>query len=64
MQIWRLKKVMEQTGLGRSSIYNFIKEGIFPKPVPLGGRAVGWLATEINAWIESRIRERDKDGVS
>ena len=33
MQIWRLKKVMEQTGLGRSSIYNFIKAGTFPKPV-------------------------------
>lgn len=62
MQIWRLKKVMEQTGLGRSSIYNFIKAGTFPKPVPLGGRAVGWLAAEINSWIEARILERDRDG--
>lgn len=59
MQIWRLKKVMEQTGLGRSSIYKLIKEGSFPKPVPLGIRAVGWVATEINAWIEDRVRERD-----
>ncbi len=59
MQIWRLKKVMEQTGLGRSSIYKLIKEGSFPKPVPLGIRAVGWVATEINAWIESRVRVRD-----
>ena len=59
MQIWRLKKVMEQTGLGRSSIYKLIKEGSFPKPVPLGARAVGWVATEINAWIEDRVRERD-----
>lgn len=59
MQIWRHKKVMEQTGLGRSSIYKLIKEGSIPKPVPLGIRAVGWLATEINAWIESRVRVRD-----
>ncbi len=59
MQIWRLKKVMEQTGLGRSSIYNFIKDGSFPKPVPLGGRAVGWLASEVEEWIRGRIRERD-----
>lgn len=59
MQIWRLKKVMEQTGLGRSSIYNFIKAGIFPKPVPLGGRTVGWLASEVEEWIRGRIRERD-----
>ena len=64
MQIWRLKKVMEQTGLGRSSVYNFIKAGTFPKPVPLGGRAVGWLASEVEGWLQDRIRERDQDGVS
>lgn len=60
MQIWRLKKVMAQTGLGRSSIYNFIKAGIFPKPVPLGGRTVGWLASEVEEWIKGCVRERDK----
>lgn len=64
MQIWRLKKVMEQTGLGRSSIYNFVKAGIFPKPVSLGGRAVGWLASEVEGWLQDRIRERDQEGPS
>jgi prophage regulatory protein len=52
---------MEQTGLGRSSIYQFIADGHFPKPVPLGGgRAVGWVAGEIEAWIVARIKERDE----
>lgn len=59
MQIWRLKKVMEMTGLGRSSIYQFIADGHFPKPVPLGGRAVGWVASEVGEWIAARIAARN-----
>ena len=64
MQIWRLKKVMEQTGLGRSSIYNFIKAGEFPKPIALGDRAVGWLASEVEEWILSRVKERDQQAAA
>jgi prophage regulatory protein len=52
----RLKKVTEQTGYGRTSIYEMAKQGRFPKPYQLGPRAVGWLADEVDAWIESRIR--------
>ena len=52
----RLKKVTEQTGYGPTSIYDKIKAGQFPKPYPLGPRAVGWLSTEVDAWIESRIK--------
>jgi prophage regulatory protein len=65
MQIWRLTKVIEQTGLGRSSIYQFVADGHFPKPVHLGGgRAVGWVASEIEAWIAARIRERDEKAMA
>lgn len=53
MQIWRLKKVMEQTGLCRTAIYNGIKAKTFPKQVPLGSRSVGWLASEIEAWVKA-----------
>ena len=52
----RLKKVTEQTGYGRTSIYDKIKAGQNPKPYPLGPRSVGWLSTEVDAWIESRIK--------
>lgn len=58
MKILRLTAVMEATGLGRSSIYKFIAQGTFPKPVPLGERAVGWVDQEIEEWISSRIAER------
>jgi len=57
--ILRRKQVEERTKLSRSSIYFFIKEGTFPKPIPLGARAVGWVESEIDAWIAARINERD-----
>ena len=52
--IQRLPHVKERTGLGRSSIYSGVKAGSFPRPVSLGARAVGWLESDITAWIESR----------
>jgi prophage regulatory protein len=33
--------------------------GNFPRPIPLGERAVGWLEAEIDSWIEDRLRKRD-----
>lgn len=52
--IQRLPDVLTRTRLGRSSIYEAIKAGNFPAPVKLGPRAVGWLESDIDAWIESR----------
>lgn len=62
MKIIRLKVVMETTGLARSTIYKYISLDLFPKPVSLGGRCVGWLDTEVQAWIVSKVSARD--GVS
>ena len=59
MKILKLREVMNVTGLGRSSVYKFIAEDKFPKPVSLGERAVGWLDVEINDWIMERVAERD-----
>jgi prophage regulatory protein len=56
----RLPKVKERTGLKHSAIYEGIADGTFPKPVPIGLRAVGWLEDEIEAWIEERIAARDR----
>lgn len=62
MKIIRLKAVMETTGLARSTIYKYISLDLFPKPVSLGGRSVGWLDAEVQAWIVSKVYVRD--GVS
>lgn len=56
----RLDEVKRRTGFQKSSIYNRVAEGTFPRPVNLGGRAVAWVEDEIQEWIDSRISERDK----
>ncbi|MFC1772649.1 helix-turn-helix transcriptional regulator [Pseudomonadota bacterium] len=52
----RLSDVKHQVGLGRSAIYQKIKDGQFPKPYPIGARAVAWLEEDVEAWIDSRIQ--------
>jgi len=53
--ILRLPAVQARTGLSRSTIYLRISEGSFPKPIALGGRAVGWIEAEINDWLNRQI---------
>jgi prophage regulatory protein len=47
----RLKEVQHRVGLGRSTIYRWMSEGRFPKPVQLGGHAVAWSQEDIDDWI-------------
>ena len=58
MRFIRLKEVMHVTGLERSSIYNDMEEGHFPKTVSLGGRAVAWVESEITDWMLERVSGR------
>ncbi len=54
MAILRLSAVKRLTGLCRSSIYQMMKDGIFPRSVSLGYRAVGWMACDIHAWLYAK----------
>lgn len=58
--ILRLPAVKASTGLSRSTIYLRIAQGRFPKPVSLGGRAVGWIEAEIQEWLRQRIEASRK----
>lgn len=55
LSILRRKQVEVRTGLSRSTIYLRIAEGAFPRPVKLGGRAVGWLSHEIDEWLKHKV---------
>lgn len=55
--ILRLPSVKSRTGLSRSTLYLRISQGQFPKPVNLSGRAVGWLDSEIDAWLSRQIEQ-------
>ena len=50
----RLPKVLELTGLGRSTVYRMMAERTFPSPVRLGRRAVGWKSAAVEEWTLSR----------
>lgn len=59
--VLRRKQVEARTGLSRSTIYEKINtrsaryDPSFPKQIRLGKEAVGWIESEVNAWITARI---------
>ena len=57
-ELWSLKTVLARTGLSRSSIYSYIAQGLFPRQRRLGLRRVGWLVSDVRAWIRSRPQFR------
>lgn len=58
--ILRLPGVKAKTGLSRSTIYDKIQNGEFPEPIQLGARAVGWVESEIDQWLEQLIQASRK----
>jgi prophage regulatory protein len=61
--ILRLPAVKASTGLSRSTIYMRIAQGVFPRPVSLGSRAVGWPSGEIAALNAARIAEKSNSEI-
>ncbi|CAN7565950.1 helix-turn-helix transcriptional regulator [Variovorax sp. LjRoot178] len=52
--ILRRKDLKPATGLSSATIYRMIARGDFPKPIPLGLQAVGWLKSDVDAWLAGR----------
>ncbi|WP_422006808.1 helix-turn-helix transcriptional regulator [Roseivirga pacifica] len=57
-RVMKLPEVMRKTGLSKSSIYAYKNKGLFPCPINIGPRSVGWIEEDISNWIE-----RKRDGV-
>ncbi|ENW4921158.1 helix-turn-helix transcriptional regulator [Salmonella enterica] len=51
----RLPEVLKRTGFGKAWSYRLISEGRFPAPVKIGTRAVAFVESEIDEWIETVI---------
>ena len=60
MRVLKLKEVLSKTGLGKTTLYKLIGLSEFPKSICLGLRSVGWLESEIEAWIQEKINVRDQ----
>lgn len=50
----RRRAVEEITGLSRSTIYDLMSKGQFPRPVKLTEKAVAWPESAIANWLASR----------
>ena len=52
--ILRQRDVEERLGVGRTTLWQWRKDGIFPAPMRLGPSLIGWRESEITAWLDSR----------
>ena len=63
LTILRRKQVQAETGYSRSTIYLRIAQGLWPKPVSLGARAVGWPAAEVASLNAARIASQSDEEI-
>ena len=63
LTILRRTQVQAETGYSRSTIYLRIGQGLWPKPVRLGPRAVGWPASEVAALNAARIAGKPDEAI-
>ena len=61
MRVLRMHEVLTRVGLSKSTLWRYIGEGNFPRPIKLGPRASGWIEQEIDDWISSRPRAIDQE---
>jgi prophage regulatory protein len=53
-ELWSVRTIAAKTGLARSTIYAYVKQGLFPRQRRLGPGRVGWRASEVRHWIATR----------
>ncbi|NLV87685.1 MAG: AlpA family transcriptional regulator [Clostridiales bacterium] len=58
----RLPEVKSRTGLSSSDLYRRVDAGTFPRQIKLGVKAVAWIETEVQEWIEQTIQSA-REGV-
>lgn len=58
-RLLRRPEVERLTGLARSSLYDLIRAGRFPAPIPLTTTARAWVESEVLEFVAGRIAERD-----
>lgn len=63
LRIWRRKIVEAETGYARSTLYSRISQGLWPRPVSLGARAVGWPQGEVVQMNAARIAGKSDEEI-
>jgi prophage regulatory protein len=63
VRIERKPEVLEKLGLSNTTLYIRIKDGLFPPPISLGGRAVGFLSHEIDSVFAGMVAGYSNDEI-
>ena len=56
----RVPEVLRRVGFSRTTMYELIKEGRFPDKITISSRAVAFIESEIDAWIDQTIQASRK----
>lgn len=59
MQILTIKDTCQKVGVSRTKLWQMIRDKRFPQPIQIDGQRKGLIDSEIEAWIRSKISERD-----
>jgi len=57
----RLPEVQRRTGYSKAWIYRLISEKRFPSSIKIGSRAIAFVESEIDEWVNQRIAESRGD---
>ena len=60
MQLINKTEAARRASLSVSTLKRLEAEGYFPRKVPISSNRVGYLVSEIDAWIAERVAERDE----
>ena len=60
-KVLKVKQVATEINVSVPQVYKLVSLGRFPKPIKLGERGSGWLTSEIDAWLQSRVDLRDEE---
>ena len=58
-KVLKVRQVAEDINVSIPQVYKLVSLGRFPKPIKLGERGSGWIRTEVDAWLQSRVEARD-----
>lgn len=65
IKILRIKQLTEKLSIGKSTIYDWLNpkspryDETFPKPIKLGGNAVGWICAHVDEWVLKKYSQID-----
>ena len=63
-KVLKAKQVAEEINVSVPQVCKLVSLGRFPKPIKLGERGSGWLITEIDDWLQSRVDARDEEAIN